>query len=137
MLLLSVKKTITEDNALSQERCQISSSPDHSSLPELQAGLSPEAPFATWPAQSESRGAKRVLIFLNTHPTSRKKMREWAQAFSRAPLHQQAEELAEQATLLLPARGVTICLATTHTVNSPWKEAPNPFRLFSLALMDV
>lgn len=92
-----------EDNALNQDRHQISSSPDRSSLPELEAGLSPEAPFATWPAQSEPWGIKRVLIVLDTGPTSREKMREWARAFSRAPPHQWVEELAEPAALLPPA----------------------------------
>lgn len=59
MLLLSVKKTITDDNTLNKERCRISSSLEHSSLPVLQAGLSPEAPFATWPAQSDLRGVNK------------------------------------------------------------------------------
>lgn len=135
-LLLSVKRTITEDNALSQERRQTSSSPDHSSLPRLQAGLSPKAPFATWPAQSERQGVKRVWVFLDTRPTSREKMRECSQTFSRGSPHQR-EELAEPAALVPPARGVTICLAATHAANSPWNEAPNLFRLLLLALTDI
>jgi len=94
MLLLSVKKTITKDNAFSQERCQISS-PHQSSVPELQAGLSPEALFATWPAQPEPWGVKRVWIFLDSSPTSREKKRECTQAFSRCPPLQRVEEMAE------------------------------------------
>lgn len=64
-------------------------------------------------------------------------MRECAQAFSRHPLHQWAEELAEPATLVPLAQGVTIGLAATHAAQSPWNKALNSFRLLSLALTDT
>lgn len=82
MLLLSVKKTITKDNALNQERYQISSSPEQPSLPELQVGSLQKDHLLPGQLRQSAR-VKGVWIFLGTSPKSMEKMSKWAQAFSR------------------------------------------------------
>lgn len=126
-----MKETITEGKALSQKTCQFFFSSDHSLLPRLQAGLFLEVVFTAWPVQSKSWSVKKAWSILDTSPISKKKMREFAQTFSRGPPHQWVEELPEPAVLLPPAQRVTVCLAAIHAAKSPWNKASNSFTVLT------
>lgn len=110
MLLLSVKKTITDDNTLNKERCQISSSLEHSSLRVTSWALSRSSLCYL---ASSVRPPRRKQIFLAMDPTC--KVRK---SLLQTPPWQWADGLAEQASLVLPARG------SLPTMHSPFAWLP-------------